>query len=44
MKRDAVGRDSGVDEMVHNVMLDKNDAPITSFTDKEDFGVSHYRK
>lgn len=35
-KRDAVNRDSGADETVHDVVLDKNGAPITDLTDKED--------
>ena len=35
-KRDAVNKDSGADETVHDVVLDKNGAPITDLTDKED--------
>ncbi len=34
--RDAVSRESGFDEMVHEVVLDKNGAPTTDLTDKGD--------
>jgi hypothetical protein len=35
-KRDAVRRESGIDKVVHDVVLDKVGAPITDLTDKED--------
>ncbi|KAF3046888.1 hypothetical protein E8E12_005546 [Didymella heteroderae] len=35
-RRDALDRASGMDEEVHGVVLDKNGAPITDLTDKED--------
>lgn len=35
-RRDAQGRENGVDEAVQSLVLDKNGAPITDVTDKED--------
>jgi len=35
-KRDAVSRNSGADEVLQDVVLDRNDAPITDLTDNED--------
>jgi hypothetical protein len=35
-KRDDVSRECRIDKVVHDVVLDKNGAPITGLTDKED--------